>query len=373
MKNSNLVISDRRFLKSPFFDCYHHENVLYGVYNNRLYPLSCGYDDQDHYKHLRKYCCLYDVPETPLRITGRDKKEFLERIFTRNIDKIKVGRAVYAFACNHDGGILMDGVLMHPNEDEFIYVQADGDFINWANANIGDLDVKIEDFNSWVLQVQGPTSLNVLAKISDINLERFSYYSCSKVKIIDKDFYVSRSGWTGERGFELYSDGDDFSGQELWDYLLEIGSEENLIASDIGSMNIRRIEAGILDYGTDFDDKFDPFDLGLEKFIDFDKTNFIGKNALLKKGKSRVKIIGIKCKTEKPIVNDQLLSLDGKVLGHVTAGAWSPFLETGIAIVQLNHDLQNISEGKLKTISGLHDVMMCILPFHDPKKTIPVS
>ena len=118
MKNSNLVISDRRFLKSPFFDCYHHENVLYGVYNNRLYPLSCGYDDQDHYNHLRKYCCLYDVPETPLRISGRDKKEFLERIFTRNIDKIKVGRAVYAFACNHDGGILMDGVLMHPNEDE---------------------------------------------------------------------------------------------------------------------------------------------------------------------------------------------------------------------------------------------------------------
>ena len=66
----------------------------------------------------------------------------------RNIDKIKTGRAVYAFACNHGGGILMDGVLMHPSEDEFIYVQANGDFINWATANIGALDVKIEDFNS---------------------------------------------------------------------------------------------------------------------------------------------------------------------------------------------------------------------------------
>ena len=175
MKNSNLVISDRRFLKSPFFNCYHNKDVLYGVYNNRLYPLSCGYDDQEHYKHLRKYCCLYDVPETPLRITGQDKKEFLEKIFTRNIDKIKIGRAVYAFACNYDGGILMDGVLMHPNEDEFIYVQANGDFINWANANIGNLDVKIDDFNSWVLQIQGPTSLDVLSKISDIDLEAVSY------------------------------------------------------------------------------------------------------------------------------------------------------------------------------------------------------
>ena len=139
MKNSNLVISDRRFLRSPFFDCYHNEDVLYGIYNNRLYPLSCGYNDQEHYKHLRKYCCLYDVPETPLRITGKDKNKFLEKIFTRNIDKIKSGRAVYAFACNHDGGILMDGVLMHPSEDEFIYVQANGDFINWATANIGTL------------------------------------------------------------------------------------------------------------------------------------------------------------------------------------------------------------------------------------------
>ena len=373
MKNSNLVISDRRFLRSPFFNCYHHEDVLYGLYNNRLYPLSCGYDDQDHYKHLRKYCCLYDVPETPLRITGKDKEKFLEKIFTRNIDKIKTGRAVYAFACNHDGGILMDGVLMHPNEDEFIYVQANGDFINWATANIGSLDVKIEDFNSWVLQIQGPTSLNVLSKITNINLKEFTYYSCSKVKILNKDFYVSRSGWTGEKGFELYSDGDNFSGEDIWNYLLEAGKEERLIASDIASMHIRRIEAGILDYGTDFDQRFDPFDLGLQKFIDFDKSDFIGKEALAKKKKSPIKIRGIKCPSEKPIVDDELHSLDGKVIGSVTAGAWSPFLETGIAIVQLNCDLESDSELKLKTNTGMHDVKICDLPFHDKEKNIPTS
>jgi aminomethyltransferase len=316
---------------------------------------------------------LYDVPETPLRITGKDKKEFLEKIFTRNIDKIKTGRAVYAFACNHDGGILMDGVLMHPSEDEFIYVQANGDFINWATANIGNLDVKIDDFNSWVLQIQGPTSLDVLSKITDINLEEFTYYSCSKVKILNKDFYVSRSGWTGEKGFELYSDGDNFSGEELWNYLLEAGKEEKLIASDIASMHIRRIEAGILDYGTDFDQRFDPFDLGLQKFIDFDKSDFIGKEALVKKGNSPMRIRGIRCPSEKPVVDDELQSVDGKVIGSVTAGAWSPFLETGIAIVQLNYDLESLSEGKLRTNSGIHDVKICDLPFHDKEKNIPIG
>ena len=373
MKNSNLVISDRRFLRSPFFDCYHHKDVLYGVYNNRLYPLSCGYDDQSEYEHLRKYCCLYDVPETPLRITGKDQKAFLEKIFTRNIDKIKVGRAVYAFACNHEGGILMDGVLMHPNENEFIYVQANGDFVNWATANIGSMDVNIEDFNSWVLQIQGPKSLSILSKVTDIDLKEFSYYSCTKVKILNKDFYVSRSGWTGEKGFELYSDGENFSGEELWNHLLEIGKEENLKASDIGSMHIRRIEAGILDYGTDFDQRFDPFDLGLEKFIDFDKADFIGKNALEKKERGATKIKGIKCASKKPAVEDELLSLDGKVIGSVTAGAWSPFLQTGIAIVQLSSNIGNVNKAKLKTGSALHDVKICDLPFHDKEKKIPVG
>ena len=131
----------------------------------------------------------------------------------------------------------------------------------------------------------------------------------SKVKILNKDFYVSRSGWTGEKGFELYSDGDNFSGEELWNYLLEAGKDDKLIASDIASMHIRRIEAGILDYGTDIDQRLDPFDLGLQKFIDFDKKNFIGKEALVKKEKSPIKIRGIKCPSVKQDVDLTLIHI----------------------------------------------------------------
>ena len=138
-------------------------------------------------------------------------------------------------------------------------------------------------------------------------------------------------------------------------------------------MHIRRIEAGILDYGTDFDQRFDPFDLGLQKFIDFDKNDFIGKEALVKKEKSPIRIRGIMCPSVKPIVDDELQSLDGKIIGSVTAGAWSPFLETGIAIVQLNYDLENVSEAKLKNSEGIHDVKICDLPFHDKEKNIPTG
>ena len=369
MKNSNLVISDRRFLRSPFFNCYHHEDVLYGIYNNRLYPLSCGYDDQDHYKHLRKYCCLYDVPETPLRITGKDKEKFLEKIFTRNIDKIKTGRAVYAFACNHDGGILMDGVLMHPNEDEFIYVQANGDFLNWAQAQLGDLDASIYDFDSWVLQIQGPTSLDVLEAVSDVTIDNFPYYGVTETDINGTSFYISRSGWTGERGFEIYSKNADFDGVALWDYLLEKGKNADLMASDVSSMHIRRLEAGILDYGTDIDQTLNPYEIGLERLVHLDKSDFIGREALMETNKKTNRLMGIVCAESSLIRGDKLLDSD-KEIGFVSAGAWSPTLDTGIGLIRLNESKPENYPLKVVTASGDFDAKVVELPFFDKEKLL---
>ena len=170
---------------------------------------------------MRLNCCLYDVPETPLKIVGKDSLAFLNKLFTREVSKISVGKAGYAIACNDDGGIIMDGVLMRPNDKEFIYVQANGDFLNWAQAHVGSMDVSINDFDSWVLQVQGPTSLEVLEAVSDISIEDFPYYAVRETSINGDSFYISRSGWTGERGFEIYSKNDEFDGVGLWDFLLE--------------------------------------------------------------------------------------------------------------------------------------------------------
>ena len=243
---SYLPVSDHRFKKSPFFECNNREDTLYGLYNNRLYPINSGFDEKVHYQHLRSKCCLYDVPETPLRIVGSDSIAYLNRLFTRDIGKINVGKAGYAIACNHQGGIIMDGVLMRPNEEEFIYVQANGDFLNWAQAQLGDLDASINDFDSWVLQIQGPTSLDVLEAVSDVTIDNFPYYGVIETDINGDPFYISRSGWTGERGFEIYSKNSDFDGVALWDYLLKKGKNAGLIGSDVSSMHIRRLEAGIL-------------------------------------------------------------------------------------------------------------------------------
>lgn len=366
-----MEIASKRFKKSPFFDSYHHDDTVYGVYNKRLYPLDCGFDSAEHYRHLKQKACVYDVPETPLKIIGKDSVHFLEKLFTRNIVDIKVGRAVYAFACDHDGGIMMDGVLMRPNDNEFIYVQADGDFLSWAKANAADYEVTIEDFDSWVLQVQGPTSLELLEKITGLNSKTFRYYSVTETEINSIPVYLSRTGWTGEKGFEIYTKGNDIDGVALIDYLLEEGKSSGLIKSDIGSMHIRRIEAGILDYGTDFDSDLNPYQIGLEKFIDWNKTDFNGKRALQNTQEKDAKIYGMKVEAHTPNAGEMLMNESGDLVGTVTAGAWSPYFDCGIAIVRLSKNICPTERLLLQDGSKKHGVDLIKLPFYDEKKLIP--
>ncbi|MBT5010330.1 MAG: aminomethyl transferase family protein [Gammaproteobacteria bacterium] len=371
MAISFLPVSDHRFKKSPFFACNDRPETRYGIYNERLYPISSNYDEVAHYQHLKTFACLYDVPETPLRITGKDAAAFLQKLFTRNIKKLKVGRAVYALACNHQGGVLMDGVLMRPNDQEFLYVQGNGDFLNWANANLGDLDASISDFNSWVLQVQGPTALDLMTAVTGIDHNAFSYYAVTEAEINGLPCYISRSGWTGERGFEIYSKDDDFNGEALWQYLLCEGAPFQLMASDVTSMHIRRLEAGILDYGTDIDQSLNPFELGLGQFVDLSKDDFIGRRALLETDRRATRVMGLRSHEVRPIRGDCLMNEASDSLGVITAGAWSPSLDCGIGIIRLDRPIDPDVALRLRTETGDFQAELCPLPFYDPQKRIP--
>ena len=366
---SYLPVSDHRFKKSPFFECNNREDTLYGLYNNRLYPINSGNDEIEHYEHMRSKCCLYDVPETPLKITGKESIEFLNLLFTRDVNKIAVGKAGYAIACNHNGGIMMDGVLMRPSEEEFIYVQANGDFLNWAQALLGNFDVSIEDFDSWVLQIQGPTSLDVLEAVCDISIDDFPYYGVAEVDINGNSFYISRSGWTGERGFEIYSKNSDFDGVKLWNFLLEKGLPAGLMPSDVSSMHIRRIEAGILDYGTDIDQSLNPFEIGLDRLVHLDKADFIGQKALMETIHKSLKLKGLLCGEASLTRGDKLVD-SGKEIGFVSAGAWSPYLESGVGLIRLNETKTSDHKVKVVTSSGEFDAKVVDLPFYDKEKLL---
>jgi glycine cleavage system aminomethyltransferase T len=296
----------------------------------------------------------------------------LERVFTRRIDSLKTWRARYAVACTPQGGILMDGVLIRLADDHFWYVQADGEFESWLLAHSQDLDVTIHDPRSRVLQIQGPKSLEVLqAAVKGGVPDGFGYFHAGMFDFGGQDLLVTRTGWTGEMGFEIYSNGAGTDHHALWDHLITTGASLGMGFSSLESMGIRRLEAGILDNGTDMDPSMTPYEAGIGAFVDLDKDDFVGRDALVKADQNCL-LMGLTCSELVPLTGLQVLDGD-IVVGHMTAGAWSPYLETGIGFVRFRQKSDWLGRKlALCTPEGSqHQCEIVSLPFYDAQKKIP--
>ena len=373
-KSTTLPVGVKRFDKGPYFDFYHKEDNLYGVYAERFYPISIGTNTEEMYWNLRRKAVMYDVPEKPIQIEGPQAGEFLDKVFSRKISTMKVGRGKYAIACHEDGGIFIDGVFFRLEENKFWYVQPDGPLETWLKAHQADYKVKISDPSSRVIQIQGPKSQEILFKLTNGSLDdSFKYYHSGFFKIAEQKVYISRTGWTAELGYEIYSLGKDTNYKKLWDTILEIGKPFGLVHDGILSMEIRRIEGGILDSNTDFDFSMNPYEAGLGSLVDLSKDNFIGKKALevlvQKTGKKLFGIISdeaFKYKSNISLSNNE-------IVGYLPASTWSPTLKKYIGYVRFNYsgkwtDFKVKAEGIDK---NLVDCEIVDLPFYDKEKKIP--
>ena len=206
--------------RSPWYSCTWSENAFYGEYAGRIVLLSLGNDLVEEYWNLRKGVGLFDVPERPVEIRGPDSLKMLNRLFTRPVDKLRVGRGSYGLLCHQRGGLVCDGILFRIDDDCYWYVHADADVYTWLVAHAHDLDVNIRDPQSWVLQVQGPKSMEVLANACDGGApESFNYFDIFQGRMGGQDVLVSRTGWSAELGFEVYNLDADVDGPALWDQL----------------------------------------------------------------------------------------------------------------------------------------------------------
>jgi len=358
--------------RSPYFECTRNQALNYGECGGRLTPLSLGNDINDEYWMLRKSVGLFDVPERPVEITGVDSVRFLNRVFTRPTEALKVGRGCYGLLCHQRGGMVCDGVLFRLDEDRFWYVHADGDMYAWLVAQADGFKVEIRDPQSWVLQVQGPRSLEVLAKCCDDGApENFRYFDITQVRMGGQDVLVSRTGWTGELGFEVYNLDPNVDGPALWNHLLETGREFGIKGCGTLSMNPRRIEAGILNYGTDMDWNTTPFDMGLGRFVDLDSHDFVGRDALVKAEK-RARFTGFKC-LEGDIKWGSAVLLDGRSVGRVKAFEHSPYLQCGVGFVLLESPdlMQQTGLTVIDREGHERSIELTPLPFYDQEKRIP--
>ncbi len=342
----------------------------YTIYNRRLTAMSMTSGSaEDAYWRLRRQVILRHTAELPIEIRGTDAERLLNLVFTRDVTKTRVGRCSYQFACNDDGGMIIDGVLVRLADDRFWYGQADGDLSLWLKAHARNMDVEVVDPEVWISQVQGPESLRILeASVDGPYPDPFRYFDAAQVRIAGQDVLITRTGFTNELGWEVYLS-PDIDVRAVGECILEAGKPYGMTPVAVGGA--RRIEAGLLNAGSDFDETVTPFAAGLGSMVNLDKADFVGKAALQNADKRR-RIWGLQIPGGVARLGNGL-SKDGAPAGRVCSTAWSPFQRCGVAIVRL--DDPNLSSGTeihVECRDGrIHPAEICDLPMYDEDRQIP--
>ena len=325
---------------------------------------------EEMYWKARREIIFRHTGEHPFEISGPDSLKFLQKIFPRDISKIAVGRCSYQFACYHDGGMITDGILLRIDRDKYWFAQADGDLFSWYKAHSKNLNVEINDPNVWVSQVQGPLSMKLLENLSNGFSENdWKYFDWKELQILDQKVIVSRSGFTNELGWEIYFRPENET-EKIGDYILEQGKKLGMILVATPGFRCRRIEAGLLSAGQDFSKNTDPFSVGLGRFINFDKDDFIGKDALMSSEK-KCMTWGIRVMSGTAIKGESI-KFNEKEIGKITSSTWSPYQVCGVGIVHLNNNENGPGDiVYVKCTDGkLHKGQICKLPMYDEKGEI---
>ena len=370
-RSNTVRISGRRFEESPYISRYDGPALVRGVYAGRFFPIFNGEDPIRKYWVLRRKALMFDTPEKPVEVSGPDAVAFLEKVLSRTVSTLEAGRGRYAIACTPQGGVFMDGVLFRLADERFWYVQADGALETWFLAHSEGYDITISDPQSRVIQIQGPASMEIMRAASANRIdEDMRYFRAGFFDLGGQEVYVSRTGFTGELGYEIYGLGDATDHLALWDHLMASGEPRGMEFSSTSSMAIRRIEAGILGNTTDMDTTMTPFEAGLAPFIDMDGSDFVGRAALLRADRRPV-LHGLKCSDALPSVASTVLDGDTPV-GRMTMGVHSPTLECGIGYVRFNEpgDWMGRSLRVRLTSGDVHPCEIVDLPFFDPEKRL---
>ena len=363
--------------KSPYFD----STVKWGatgfsVYNHMYIPRDFGSPEQNFWNLIEKSILCDVAVERQVEITGPDAFKFTQLLTPRDLSTVAIGQCKYVLITNNDGGILNDPVLLRLAENHFWLSLADSDVLLWAQGvavNSG-MSVNITEPDVSPLQLQGPTSKDIMIKLFGESIKDLKYYWFREYDLDGIPLIVSRTGWSSEFGYELFLR-DGSKGNDLYEKIMSAGKEYGLQPGHTSS--IRRIEGGMLSYHADADINTNPFELGLDRLVSLDSDiEFIGKAALKK-----IKAEGIKRKQVGLEINCEPLSgpnttfwsikKDNNKIGKVTSAVYSPRLKKNIALAMINIENSEIGTSlEVNTNRGNFEAKVVEKPFFDPKKKI---
>ncbi len=302
----------------------------------------------DEHLKVRSDAGLFDVSHMgEIWVTGAGAEAFLQKLVTNDISRAAPGKAVYSPVCYPDGGTVDDLIVYKYAQDRFLLVvnasNTDKDF-DWILKNLPD-DCTAENKSDEYAQLalQGPRAERILQKLTDVPLNTIRFFNFVPEAVVGGvKVMISRSGYTGEDGFELYFDRD--RAVELWDKIMDAGSEEGLVPAGLGARDTLRFEAALPLYGHELSEEITPLEAGLGRFVKLDKPDFIGKTALEKQKSEGVPrlLAGFEM-IDKGVPRSQYtVEVGGETVGYVTSGSYAPSLgkNFGLAILKAEYAVE---------------------------------
>ena len=367
------------------------------------YYIASSYEVLHDYEYhaIRNTAALIDVsPLYKYELSGKDAEKLLNRILTRDIRRCAISQAMYTCLCNEHGKVIQDGTLFRLGEQHYQLNLADPSY-RWLKLNAVGMEVQIEDVSedAAVLAVQGPLSREILKQVTDADLDRLRFFRLVFGKIGDVRGIVSRTGYTGDLGYEIWI--PSTHAPRVWDALNEAGKNFGLTPAGMLALDMARIEAGFILIEVDYTgaekalipaQHYSPFEIGLGWTVDMKKEHFIGKKALVREQKEGIprQTVGLEIdwddferlyqekglapqvpttawRGSAPVFKDQ------KQVGRATSGTWSPAVKEYIALATIDTDAAHIGSKLTMEISVEHErkrvaATVVKTPFFDPPR-----
>jgi aminomethyltransferase len=381
-----------------------HYREWSGYYTVSVYEMH----HEHEYNAIRNSAALIDIsPLFKYRVTGRDATKFVNRVISRDINKVTVDQVIYCCWCDPEGKVIDDGTITRLGENDYRWTAADPS-LRWFRQNALGLNVSIEDISEQTaaLALQGPMSGRLLREVTDAKIENLKYFRVTRGKIAGVPVDISRTGYTGDLGFEVWMPWKD--AVKVWDALIAKGKAFDIHPAGMIALDIARIEAGLILIEVDYtsskkalieSQKYSPAEIGLGKLVDLKKDNFVGRDALAleaKKGAERG-LVGLEINWnevealyDKLRMAPQVPSIASRVavpvyrgsrqVGKATSTTWSPTLKKMIALACVGRENSKVGT-KLAiemTVEAVrHTVSAKVVPmpfFNPPRKTaVPIT
>jgi aminomethyltransferase len=329
------------------------------------YAVSAYETHHEHeYNAIRNACAVIDVsPLYKYRVSGRDAMRLIDRVITRDAKKLSVGQVYYTPWCDEDGKVIDDGTVTRVADQVYRWTAADPN-LRWITENAAGLDVAVEDISEKVaaLALQGPTAARLLRQVSTAPIDQLKYFRATAGSIAGVPVDVSRTGYTGDLGYEIWMPWD--AAIRVWDAIADAGRAFDLHPTGMLALDVARIEAGLLLIDVDFHSsrkamiepqKYSPSELGLGRLVDLNKGPFVGRSALVaeqRRGVAR-QIVGLEVNwTEVERLYETVglpptapatasrvavpVYKDGRQVGRATSTTWSTLLKKMIALATID-------------------------------------